>query len=91
VAARSVIIEQQRVALEQIRGTIRKHDPQALDELLSRLPGDGVPNSARQLDETVTFLAKAVAVRRRRRPTRTRPHNHTFRTGPACHGPARTS
>jgi hypothetical protein len=62
MVARSVVVEHQVAALQQIRDVIAKHDPDAVEELRLLLPGGAIPNSIKHPDEVMTVLAKSVAV-----------------------------
>ena len=62
MAARDVVIGYQYAALSEIRDIIEKHNPEVGAQLRLLGPADGVvPNSFKLPDETVTFLAQAVA------------------------------
>ncbi len=62
MAAREVIVAQQIAALGQIAEVLEKHAPEKAAQLRTLTPVGSVPNSARGLDETITFLAESVAV-----------------------------
>jgi len=62
MVARSVVVEHQVAALQQIRDVIAKHDPAAVEQLRLLLPGGAIPNSIKHPDEVMTVLAKSVAV-----------------------------
>ena len=62
MVARSVVVEHQRVALEQVRAVVEMHSPETAEQLRLLLPGGATPNSVKSPDETITLLAESIVV-----------------------------
>jgi hypothetical protein len=60
--AREVVLGHQHEAISEILGLIEKYDPEAMKQLRLLVPAGATPTSGRQLDATITFLARSVAV-----------------------------
>jgi hypothetical protein len=61
MVAKSVIVQRQFEALRKVREVVEKHDPATAEQLRLVTPTGTIPNSIKQPDEVMSFIAHSVA------------------------------
>jgi hypothetical protein len=61
MVARSVIVQRQVEALRKVREVVEKHEHASAEQLRLVTPNGTIPNSIKQPDEVMSFLAWSVA------------------------------